>query len=109
VTAIAAPELEAIGAAWWSALDAADTAAHAARASLEPPELAVLGARLAAERTSTVHLLEDVARDEGVRADFSNVLVSRASLRSLRRTFSPAAASHCRKASRSCSNGTCGR
>jgi beta-phosphoglucomutase-like phosphatase (HAD superfamily) len=78
-----APTLETIGAVWWSALDAADTAARAADVALEPSEVAALSARVAVERASTVELLEDVARDEGLKASFSNVLVSRSALRSV--------------------------
>jgi HAD superfamily hydrolase (TIGR01509 family) len=74
--------LETIGAVWWSALDAADTAAHAASIALAASELAALSARLAAERACTVELLERIARDEGVRASFANVLISRSALRS---------------------------
>jgi HAD superfamily hydrolase (TIGR01509 family) len=75
--------LETIGGAWWSALDAADTAARAAAVALAPSEVVGLNARLAAERASTVQLLEAVARDEGVRVGFSNVLVSRSALRNV--------------------------
>jgi HAD superfamily hydrolase (TIGR01509 family) len=75
--------LETIGAVWWSALDAADTAARAAAVALAPSEVVGLNARLAAERASTVELLEEIARDEGVRVSFSNVLVSRSALRSV--------------------------
>jgi HAD superfamily hydrolase (TIGR01509 family) len=78
-----APTLESIGAFWWSAFDAADAAVRAAGFALEPPEVAALSARLAGERASTVDLLEHVARDEGRRASFSNVLVSRSALRSV--------------------------
>jgi beta-phosphoglucomutase-like phosphatase (HAD superfamily) len=78
-----APTLESIGAAWWSALDAADTAARAAGAALAASEVAALSRRLSGERACTVDLLEEVARDERERASFSNVLVSRSALRSV--------------------------
>jgi HAD superfamily hydrolase (TIGR01509 family) len=61
----------------------ADTAARAASVALAPSEVVGLNTRLAAERASTVELLEEVARDEGVRVSFSNVLVSRSALRSV--------------------------
>jgi HAD superfamily hydrolase (TIGR01509 family) len=75
--------LETVAALWWSALDAAETALYAASASLTAQERRELGARLASERASTVELLEDVARAEGVRARFSHLLVSRSNLRRL--------------------------
>ena len=75
--------LETVGALWWSALDVAETAVRAARASLAPRELRTLSARLSTERASTVELLEDVARVERVPAEFTHLLVPRTNLRSL--------------------------
>jgi beta-phosphoglucomutase-like phosphatase (HAD superfamily) len=51
--------------------------------ALTEDELRRRSGELAQERTSTVHLLEDVARAERVRTRFSQLLVSRANLRRL--------------------------
>jgi HAD superfamily hydrolase (TIGR01509 family) len=77
------PTLESVATFWWSALDAADAAIRASGVALQPSEVAALNARMAVERASTVDLLEKIARDEGVRASFSNVLVSRSALRTV--------------------------
>jgi beta-phosphoglucomutase-like phosphatase (HAD superfamily) len=74
-------DLDAVGAAWWSALDAADSALRACAPTLAKAEARELASRLTLERASTVRLLEDVARAERVGAGFSQLLVSRASLR----------------------------
>jgi beta-phosphoglucomutase-like phosphatase (HAD superfamily) len=78
-----APTLDGVANAWWSSLDAAETAVRAAHASLAAGELRTLSARLAAERSSTVQLLQEVARAERVPARFDHLLVSRSNLRSL--------------------------
>jgi HAD superfamily hydrolase (TIGR01509 family) len=72
-----------VGALWWSALDAAETALRTAGAFLTVRQRRELGGRLAGERASTVELLEDVARAERVPTRFSHLLVSRSNLRQL--------------------------
>ena len=72
-------DLEALGAAWRSALDAAEAALRAASSSLTEQELLRLNSRLRDERASTVRLLEDVARAERVDTRFLHVLVARKS------------------------------
>ena len=72
-----------MGASWWSALDAAETALRAAGSPLKPEELRQRAGRLAAERAATVELLDEVARAERVRARFSQLLLSRSNLRVL--------------------------
>jgi HAD superfamily hydrolase (TIGR01509 family) len=74
-------DLDAVGAAWWSALDAADSAVRACASTLGDAEARELAGRLTLERASTVRLLEDVARAERARGRFSQLLVSRANLR----------------------------
>jgi HAD superfamily hydrolase (TIGR01509 family) len=78
-------DLEAMGAAWWSALDAAESALRAAASTLTERDLRELRTRLSHERAATVALLEDVARAERSRARFSQLLVSRSNLRRLLR------------------------
>jgi beta-phosphoglucomutase-like phosphatase (HAD superfamily) len=75
--------LEAVGARWRTALDAADSALWAAAPSLRGDELRGRRGRLAGERASTVELLERAARTEGVPGGFSHLLVSRSNLRRL--------------------------
>src|SRR5204863_3209644 len=75
--------LESVGASWWSALDAAETALRAAGSPLKPEELRQRAGRLTAERAATVELLDEVARAERVRARFSQLLLSRSNLRVL--------------------------
>lgn len=75
--------LEALGASWWSAFDAAEDALWAARGSLGAGELGGRTRALSAERSSTVELLEAVARAEGEQAGFSHLLLSRSGLKRL--------------------------
>jgi hypothetical protein len=73
--------LEALGASWWSAFDAAEAALWGARGSLGAAELGGRMRALSAERCSTVELLEAVARVDGKPARFSRLLLSRTGLR----------------------------
>lgn len=75
--------LEGLGASWWSAFDAAEAALWAARASLGAQELRERVLGLSSERSSTVELLEAVARAEGGQTRFSHLLLSRSSLKRL--------------------------
>jgi beta-phosphoglucomutase-like phosphatase (HAD superfamily) len=75
--------LEAVGARWWAALDAAEAAVAAAGVAFRPGQLHERGVRVSAERAVTVDLLERVARTDGVEAHFSQLLVSRPHLRRL--------------------------
>jgi HAD superfamily hydrolase (TIGR01509 family) len=76
-------DLEAIGSSWWSALDAAESALRAAAPSLTATELQQRGGRLTGERAATARLLDEVAEAERLHAGFSQLLVSRSSLRQL--------------------------
>jgi HAD superfamily hydrolase (TIGR01509 family) len=78
-----AATLGSVAASWRSAFDAADAALSAADRSLKPTELRELRRRLAGERSSTVALLEKVARVEGSHATFAELLVSRPNLKRL--------------------------
>jgi multidrug resistance efflux pump len=59
-------ELDALGASWRLALDAAQAALQAAPAALSPEALDGRATLLAAERTQTAQLLERLARDFAV-------------------------------------------
>jgi beta-phosphoglucomutase-like phosphatase (HAD superfamily) len=76
-------ELATLGEAWWSAFDAADTAMHAATATLPPAELGTRARRLAHEREATVALLDAVARVEHDPHRFEHLLLARSQLRPL--------------------------
>jgi HAD superfamily hydrolase (TIGR01509 family) len=78
-----AASLDAVAAAWRPALDAADAALSAADRALGPAELRDLRRGLASERSSTVELLEEVARVEGSHATFGELLVSGPNLKGL--------------------------
>jgi hypothetical protein len=69
--------LETVGAFWWSALDAAESALFAAGGALPAMERRERFVRLSSERASTVKLLEDVARAARVRVRFSHLLARR--------------------------------
>jgi HAD superfamily hydrolase (TIGR01509 family) len=75
--------LDTVGATWWAALDAAENALHSGSPYLAAYELHERSARLAKERASTVELLDDVAREEGIHTRFSRLLVPRRNLRGL--------------------------
>jgi hypothetical protein len=71
-------DLEVLGACWWSAFDAAETALGSACAALSAQELRERRGCLSRERGSTVELLVAVARAERMPAHFSQLLASRA-------------------------------
>jgi len=75
--------LELLASRWRTALDAADSALWAAARSLRGDELRGRTGALAAERASTVELLERVAHAERAPGTFSHLLVSRSNLRRL--------------------------
>jgi beta-phosphoglucomutase-like phosphatase (HAD superfamily) len=67
-------EVEAACVRWRLALDAAERALDAAARALPPGELARHRAELAAERRSTLQLLKEFARDEGVSGRFVHLM-----------------------------------
>jgi HAD superfamily hydrolase (TIGR01509 family) len=78
-----AVDLGALGAAWWSAFDAADAALGAAGAVLPGQELTARRSELRKEREATVRTLEALARERHEAFHFSQLLVSRPDLRRL--------------------------
>jgi HAD superfamily hydrolase (TIGR01509 family) len=73
----------ALGEAWWAAFDAADSAVHAAAATLPAAELRERAGRLLREREATVELLDAVARVEHDPHRFAHLLVARSGLKRL--------------------------
>jgi beta-phosphoglucomutase family hydrolase len=74
---------DALCAPWRAALDAADAALRAASSSLPAAELAAERNRLAAERDSTLRLLRELAREQGVSARFLHLTPRREARRLL--------------------------
>jgi len=78
-----AVSLDSISTLWWSAFDAAEAALQNADHDLTAEELRDQRSRLASERDSVVHLLDEIARTRHVAGRFAHLLIPRASLHHL--------------------------